>query len=171
VDEYVLDLIDEHTFRMSDFHDTQRGTCRIARPLAHRLSETTQIWTEAIARPAETIAGLLANTPGIKGVTATTPLTQSNSRRSRGSNWNPNRSAASQALPDKCCQLCGKPLNNGGKLCESCRIQFQEESEWLRAGRHRLTALRDIGHDPAHGGAAREKRAAKVGVENRKSAS
>lgn len=171
VDEYVLDLIDGHTFRLTDFHDTRRGICRIGKPLAHRLSETTQTWAEAIARPAETTAGLLANTPGIKGVTSTTPLTQSNRRTSKGSAWNPNRTHANKTHPDRLCQWCGKHLDDGGRLCGSCRIQFHEESEWLRAGRQRLTALRDVGDDPAHGGTAREKRAAKVGAENRKSAS
>jgi hypothetical protein len=55
-------------------------------------------------------------------------------------------------------------------LYQCCWSTFQADREWSAAGRRRLSELRDQGADPAHGGDAGRKRAAKISVENRKSA-
>ena len=167
VDAYVLDLIEGHHFRASDFHDTRSGICRLARPLAHVLSETTLLWRNHLAEPAEIVTRLLARTPGIDIGKVTTPLTQSNRRKAKGSTW-PSKSKKEPRL-DKNCQRCGNRLTDNGKLCMNCRVRFQDDAEWLKAGRERLASMRREGQDPAHGGVAAAKRAAKVGAENRKS--
>lgn len=167
VDAYVLDLIEGHHFRASDFHDTRSGICRIARPLAHVLSETTLMWRNRLAEPAETVTRLLAATPGIDIGKVRTPLTQSNRRKAKGSTW-PSGNKREPRL-SKHCQRCGDPATDSGKLCSRCLGQFKDDAEWLKAGRERLASMRLGGNDPAHGGKAAEKRAAKVGAENRKS--
>lgn len=97
----------------------------------------------------------------------TTPLTQTNRRRAKGSNWS---NSSQQPNLSRNCERCGQPVSDAGKLCKGCRAAFQDKSEWLTAGRSRLAKLREEGEDPAHGGQAGYRRAAKVSAENRKSA-
>ncbi len=167
VDTYVLDLLEGHVFRSSDFTETRAGMCRIAPRLAHQLTNTTTLWHQHLAQPVEAVAGKLADTIRGKVSNLPTPLTQTNRRTAKGSNWsNPSH----QPDIDRNCQQCGQPVADSGKLCDVCRSAFQEQSEWLTAGRSRLAKLREQGKDPAHGGKAGRKRAAKISVENRKSA-
>ncbi len=143
------------------------GTCRIAPRLAHQLITTTTLWHHHLARPAETVARLFAETTRGKVLKLPTPLTQRNRRNAKGSNWsNPSH----QLEISHNCERCGQPVSDAGKLCKVCRSAFQNESEWLTAGRGRLAKLREQGEDPAHGGEAGRKRAAKISVENRQSA-
>ncbi len=166
VDTYVLDLVAGHVFRSSDFTETRAGMCRIAPRLAHQLTNTTTLWHQHLAQPAEVVARKLADTTsGTQD--APTPLTKTNRRHAKGSTWavtNPRSEVARN------CERCGQPVSDNGKLCNVCRSAFQEESEWLTVGRSRLAKLREQGEDPAHSGEARRKRAAKISVENRKSA-
>jgi len=155
VDAYLLDLLEGHRFRANEFHETKSGGCRISRPLAHALSETTTIWRTHLAEPTEAVTRLLAAIPDANVKHLTTPLTQSNRRRAKGSSWT--RSPATVKL-DKNCQRCGTALPHEGKLCVRCRRQFQDDAEWVAVGRARLTQLRHEGVDPAHGGEAGRKR-------------
>jgi CRISPR-associated endonuclease Cas1 len=155
VDAYVLDLLDGHRFRVSDFHETRSGGCRISRPLAHVLSETATTWRSQLAQPAEAITQLLSSEPDAKVKHLTTPLTQSNRRRAKGTSWTPEP----KSLPiSPNCQSCGTQLVSAGKLCEPCRDVFQSTSEWVAIGREELRRMRDTGLDPAHGGEAARKR-------------
>jgi len=166
VDAYVLDLVEGHVFRSSDFTETRTGTCRIAPRLAHQLTNTATLWGKHLAQPAEAVARKLVDSrAGIRRLP--TPLTQTNRRKAKGGSWsNPNR----QRDISRNCERCGQPVSDAGKLCMVCRSEFQEQSEWLTAGRSRLAKLREQGEDPAHGGQAASRRAAKVSEENRKSA-
>jgi CRISPR-associated endonuclease Cas1 len=167
VDAYVLDLLEGHVFQAADFTETRAGTCRIAPRLAHHLTHTSTLWHDHLARPAETIARMLAKTTrrGVRDLI--TPLTQTNRRRAKSSTWTapPHRPTV-----DRICERCGTPITGEAKLCGPCWSRFQEDLEWSTAGRSRLAAMRADGEDPAHGGEAGRKRAAKISSENRKSA-
>jgi CRISPR/Cas system-associated endonuclease Cas1 len=161
VDRYVLDLIEGHVFRASDFTETRLGLCRVGPRLAHHLSATTVRWAEHLAKPAEDIAQLLINHR------VATPLTQSNKRAAKGRSWAP--SEVSLDGLDKVCEQCGETSVHRGKLCAGCWKLFQRDAQWASVGRQRLAVGRLAGSDPAHGGAAGEQRAAKVSIENRRS--
>lgn len=155
VEGHVLDLLDGHRFRASDFHDTRTGNCRIARPLAHALSETTLLWRNHLAEPAERVARILSKTPGSAMPKLTTPLTQSNRRNAKGSSWTGSKTVVRLT---RNCEQCGRPASRSGKLCTKCREQFNANAIWLEAGRAVLASLRESGVDPAHGGEAADKR-------------
>lgn len=155
VDAYLLDLIEGHMFRASDFHETRSGGCRISRPLAHILSETATMWRNHLAEPAEAVTRLLAADPDANIKHLTTPLTQANRRQAKASSWT--GSPATVKL-GKNCEQCGVALIQGGKLCASCWGQFQDNAEWVAVGRAKLVQLRQEGVDPAHGGEAARKR-------------
>ena len=166
VDTYVLDLVEGHVFRRADFNETRAGVCRIAPTLAHQLTNTTTIWHRHLAEPAEQVAHKLVDTARGRASKLTTPLTERNRRTAKGSGWSePNQ----KPRIARNCRRCGKSVSDTGKLCGECRSAFQDESDWLTAGRRRLAKLREEGEDPAHGGEAGTRRAAKISVENRKS--
>jgi CRISPR-associated protein Cas1 len=167
VDNYVLDLLEGHRFRAADFQETRTGGCRIARPLAHRLSETSQIWRECLAAPAEEVAALLGRTPGINAGNPTTPLTQTNRRRVNGSTWAYPKSGI---RPQANCESCGQPVLDSGRLCLPCRVEFQASGDWHQAGRREIAAMRAGGNDPAHGGEAARRRARSISRQNLASA-
>jgi CRISPR-associated endonuclease Cas1 len=64
VDRYLLELLQRRVFRLSDFHETRKGGCRVLRPLTHHLAETTAEWAWLVAPVAEKVAGMLAGAPG-----------------------------------------------------------------------------------------------------------
>jgi len=164
VDRYVFDLLEGHVFRASDFIETRSGVCRVARKLAHQLSTTATQWADHLAKPAEDVAKILVDSDS----TLPTALTQSNRRQSKNSPWRVART--DPKLESRYCTRCGDVTAEEKKLCNDCWEQFQADATWLAAGRERLAALRAEGVDPAHGGAARTKRASKISAENRASA-
>ncbi len=151
VDDYLLNLLDGHQFRASDFHDTRTGNCRIAKPLAHALSETTLMWRNRLAEPAETVARMFSTSPGSVVRNITTPLTQSHRREAQGSSWTGSKTIVRLT---RNCDQCGRSVADKGKLCTKCREQFNANAVWLEAGRAVLASLRESGVDPAHGGEA-----------------
>jgi hypothetical protein len=116
---------------------------------------------EHLARPAEQVAQLPVDDR------LPTPLTQARKRAAQGKNWAP-RKVPLQGL-DSVCRECGDVSSHGGQLCSECLDMFKVKVQWADIGRQRLTTLRTDGVDPAHGGAAREKRGNKVSLENMKS--
>ena len=128
VEEYVLDLIEGHRFRVKDFHETRSGGTRISKSLAHTLSETATTWRNHLAQPAETITKLLARNTDVDVKHLTTPLTQSNRRHAKRALWAP--STEKTRIPNNC-QQCGDPLDSPGKLCGQCWDDFQDKSEWV----------------------------------------
>jgi len=155
VDTYVLDLLEGHRFRATDFHDTRTGNCRIARPLAHALSGTTLIWRNHLAEPAENVVRILSAAPESRVRNYTTPLTQSHRREAEGSSWTGSKTVVRLT---RNCEQCGHSVADKGKLCTKCREQFSANAIWLEAGRAVLASLRESGVDPAHGGEAADKR-------------
>ncbi len=113
------------------------------------------MWRNYLAEPAEAVTRLLAAAPDANVKNLTTPLTQANRRQAKGSSLTGSPSTVELG---KSCQQCGTDLSHGGKLCERCRRQFQDNAEWVAVGRARLTQLRQEGVDPAHGGEAARKR-------------
>jgi hypothetical protein len=164
VDQYVLDLLDGHVFRAIDFTETRQGGCRIGRTLAHRLGETTGAWREALAKPAEDVASLLARSSVRGSDEQTTPLTQSNRRRAHGSNWT--GASKPRPTPAKNCRECGERNLGAGRLCTDCRRQFEANGVWLEVGRGQIAEMRAKGEDPAHGGEAARKRSQNVSRQN-----
>lgn len=153
VDAYVLNLTEGHRFRRKDFHDTRRGGCRLSRPLAHTLTKTVATWRHHLAEPAETATKLLARSPDVAVSNLQTPLTQANRRAAKQSFWT-NPTVGSAPRPGNNCERCGKAAANAAKLCRPCGDRFQDDAEWLAAGREVLATLRSAGDDPAHGGRA-----------------
>jgi hypothetical protein len=165
VERYVLDLLQGHIFQRTDFIDNRHGGCQVGRALTHRLSETTGAWRDALARPTEQVAALLIAASDVRsGAQETTPLTQSNRRRAKGSDWPGAREPA--VKPPGNCDRCGNSVPDSGRLCLTCRSDFQLSGEWHEAGRRQLATMRSRGDDPAHGGAAGQKRSASISRQN-----
>jgi CRISPR-associated protein Cas1 len=82
VDRHLLELMQRRVFRLSDFHETRKGGCRILRPLTHELAETATEWARLIAPVAERVSVMLADALEAKLDRLSTPLT--GSRRAAG---------------------------------------------------------------------------------------
>lgn len=154
VDQYLLDLIGSHTFTRKEFIETPRGVCRLSTTLTHRLAETTTRWFSAVGPVVEAVAKtLLTDTP--------TRLSQNNRRIAHGG---PSMSqTADEVRLDQTCMDCGNQPTPTGHYCADCserrRIEFIPElSERATAY---LARARAEGRDPAHGGAAANKRGTK----------
>lgn len=151
VDRDILDLIAEHKFSRKEFIETHRGVCRLARPIAHRLSETTIRWAAEIAPVVEHIARTL--TPD-----GPTVLTQARRRAAHGGPLDLPPSAATRL--EQACLNCGEPATPNGDYCADCsehrKIDFIPELS-ARATEY-LARARATGNDPAHGGTAATKR-------------
>jgi hypothetical protein len=60
VDAYVLDLLQQRTFKASDFYENGRGNCRLLAPMTHLLAETAPTWGRLVAPIVEQVARTLA---------------------------------------------------------------------------------------------------------------
>lgn len=78
VDEFVLDLLEQRTFRKVEFTETQEGHARLRAPLTHDLAESLPMWAELVAPMAERVAHDLGKAMVGKYQPAT-PLTRSRS--------------------------------------------------------------------------------------------
>ncbi len=74
VEAFVLDLLEQRTFRKVEFTETPDGHCRLKTPLTHELAETMPLWAKAVAPIAETVAHTLGRAMDGKYEPAT-PLT------------------------------------------------------------------------------------------------
>ena len=147
VDGYVLDLLEGHTFRAGDFTETRTGVTRVNPPLTHQLSQTLGLWYDLVAPNIELAIRILT-----KGADKDTHLTQKNRRPvnlTDATKRNP------PALDRTHCLECGAPTTKARKLCDSCRDARRGNARLVR-----LAELREAGDDPAHGGAAAERRGA-----------
>lgn len=169
IDERVLELLQDHHFRASDFAETRRGGCRLTPHLTHWLAETAIEWGRALAPHAEHVARQLAATPGIRIDRIPTPLTGEN--RSLGRPPRPKKPASQGGRRPNCCERCGTPLKKGRRFCEPCLglLQNSHLKEMVGRAHEQLATLRHEGVDPAHGGEAASKRGESVAVNNRKS--
>jgi CRISPR-associated endonuclease Cas1 len=160
VDDTVLNLLEDRTFRAGDFFETRRGVCRVLAPLTHELARTTTIWSRLVAPLVESIAKSLAAAPNSRVNRLPTPLTQTNRSAGREA---PRRRGRPTAVPTptlrrRACVECGAPVALHRQYCEVCRpdiVGFQA------AGSEALARLRGDGRDPAHGGEVARIRGAK----------
>jgi hypothetical protein len=161
---WVIDLLENRTFRRSDFFETREGACRIMPPLTKLLAETAPRWAAAVAPIAEWLAGDLfaerQKRTGRSSRPLPTPLTQAN--RSAGREGVRVRSSTGNrpkrtALP-KTCVVCGADLRKDQRrYCGSCRpVQALEA---VSKAHEMLRTRRLAGDDPAHGGEAARRRA------------
>jgi hypothetical protein len=164
VDAWVLDLLERRRFRLSDFQETPKGTCRVRPPLSHELAETLPSWATKVAPIAERVAKMLGETPGSRVVRVPTPLTQESRRAAqewKGAHKNQRREAPRTRVPKFRCKGCGKALSNKDRTyCNACLPAFEARQQGVLAGygQEVLARLRAEGKDPAHGGDAARKR-------------
>ena len=158
VDQWVLRKLAGHHFRASDFVDTRRGICRLAPRTAHWLAETTHLWAGAVGRHAETVAQMLADTPGIKLDRIPTPITGTSRSISRPRRRRQNRAVSQESY----CHSCGQEVESERALCDGCIEESREEriDRYVSSAHRELQIRRDQGDDPAHGGGAGAERGA-----------
>jgi CRISPR-associated endonuclease Cas1 len=113
VDAYVIELLEGHTFRRADFHETDDGHCRILPPLTHRLADSLERWRTLVAPFAEQVAHTLADASPYP-VPKPTPLTAT-------------RRGARARIPKRIsrplgtvCQDCGAPIDRQRHYCPEC---------------------------------------------------
>jgi len=80
VEECVLDLAVQRSFRKADFTETSDGNCRLLAPLTHELASMMPIWAQRLAPIAEKVAHSLGQAMAGKYV-AVTPLTRKSHRQ------------------------------------------------------------------------------------------
>ena len=166
VDRYLLAFLRDRVFRAGDFHETQRGSCRLLAPLTHELAETLPAWRELIAPVAERVASLLLEREPIVPQLPT-PLTQRNRRADRARRHN---HATAQQTPlakpprlERRCKRCGGELPRCDRTyCDECLPLYQRDryDAFIAAGRETFEMKRAKGIDPSHGGTAAERRGA-----------
>jgi CRISPR-associated endonuclease Cas1 len=174
VDRYLLQLLQQRVFRLGDFHETRKGSCRILRPLTHQLAETAVEWARLIAPVPEKVAEMLSDASGAKLDRLPTPLT--GSRRSAGRRRIREKQLASvksvRALP-RTCRQCGGEIPGGKRAyCESCLriLQAEQHGVFQASGLEVLQQLKAEGLDPTHGGKAAVRRGAAIAERKRQAA-
>jgi len=123
VDAYVLELLDQRTFRACDFAETRSGVCRVLAPLTHELAESASRWSPAVGTIAEQVAAALAKMSDGKVRRVSTPITQRSRaaavRQSFGREA-PKLARARKLTPT--CRSCGAPTPRRDYLyCDECR--------------------------------------------------
>jgi CRISPR-associated endonuclease Cas1 len=163
VDRYLLALLRDRVFRASDFHETQRGNCRLLAPLTHELAGTLPAWRQLVAPVAEQVASLLLQrAPSVEKLP--TPLTEGNRRADRARRRG--RTAATEKQPpvpqpERRCKRCGGRLPARERTyCDDCLPHYQRDryDAFIAAGRETFVRRRESGIDPSHGGDAANRR-------------
>jgi CRISPR-associated endonuclease Cas1 len=149
VDTYLLELVQNRTFRRSDFAETPRGICRISLPLSHELAETAPHWAAAIAPAAEAAARLLAHSEASRVAKVSTPLTGRNRLARYGSE--PRLPRLKTPTMNGTCKDCGGLLPRRGRVyCDDCLPTNSQRGSGLSA----TEWTQRKGHDPTHGATA-----------------
>ncbi len=165
VERHVLQLLAVRHFRAGDFHETRQGVCRVLAPLTHEFSERLPSYAREVAKHAERIAHLLAqSSPG--KVELRTPLTRSNTTRQqvRGRR-SAQRQSADDLMPRPTCRMCGTLLAEPKRqLCAACWPVARAKLAADRAtvGNAALAAMRAAGEDPTNSESAAAKRSASL---------
>lgn len=128
IDAYLLDLLDGHVFRRSDFHETDDGHCRLLAPLTHRLAETLPQWHAAVAPWAEAVTHTLADAsphPVRKGTPLTSATRRSNATQAAQSRRRepprPRTAPKTKRTTPPGCEDCGQPLtSHPRRYCATC---------------------------------------------------
>jgi len=154
-DGYLLKLINSHTFRRRDFHETETGVCRLVPPLTHHLAEILPLLRREVAPIVERTARALS------GKNLPTHLTQDNRRavhNPRGRAFEEIRIAT--PLPPPACRSCGQVLGNRGRvLCDECLAEQRSAhlAVLVQTGPAAVARLRAEGRDPLRTPAVRRR--------------
>jgi len=129
-DALVLELLDQRTFRASDFAETRAGVCRVLAPLTHELAESASRWSKTAGAVAEQVAADLSKTSEGRVRRVSTPLTQRSRaaavRQSYGHEA-PKPSQSRKVAPT--CRSCGAPTPRQGYLyCNRCRPERKAQA-------------------------------------------
>jgi CRISPR-associated protein Cas1 len=174
VDRYILNLIDTTAFAARDFREDRKGQVWVTTRLARHIAETCPLWAQELAPVAEHVAKTLAATRE-SPLSAPTLLTQearragrNSVRRRRHTPVKPTRPA-----PPRICRECGTALDRRDRTyCNACLPEARDEQRlgFAASGPAALARLRKAGSDPAHGGAAANRRAATMRKQQRERA-
>jgi hypothetical protein len=156
VEEFVLSLLAERTFRKVDFHEDASGAVRLGIDLRHNLALTTQTWAKAAAPWAEEVVHILARS--VEGrYEPSAPLTGAKRRRAaaevkaRKSTMARQRGLQRGAKPPPepvtaalfaTCKACGAQLPSGRRriYCSNCRDAAPGQAPSQRRQRGRAIA-------------------------------
>jgi CRISPR-associated endonuclease Cas1 len=172
VDRYLLELLDERTFRLADFTETRKGVCRVLAPVSHRLAESTTTWASLLGPVVEGVVRLLGKATGASE-RIPTPLTNANrsaAQTGKKRTVSPGQMTLRTAARAKTCRSCGSLLEESKRrYCYACWPEKQEETEKIFkvAGPAALAKLRAEGRDPAHTEKAKGKVGKSVSEERR----
>ncbi len=150
VDRYVLRLLGERAFSITDFYETRQGVCRVTPPLTGSLALTSRDWGRAVGRVAEDVARLLGDQGRDSDRPVPTPVTGRTRWAGRGGAKDP-PSDDPVALIGRRCTWCGKPVTRVGRTCGgSCDAAraAQDRSAFIASGSRRLRDLRARGLEP-----------------------
>ena len=166
VDEFVLKLVRERTFRAGDFRQDRRGAVKVLAPLTHELAETMPIWRARLAPVVERVALMIASGPDSRVTRRPTLLTDTNRSRGRDDRRVGRRGAPSSRVRIAAtCRACGGAVPaRGREYCDSClpaRLQDQRATV-MEAASAALIRARAEGSDRSHGGSSATSRGAKV---------
>jgi CRISPR-associated endonuclease Cas1 len=169
VDRWLYEWLSQTHFAANDFFEARDGTMRVVAPITAELTATAPGWANAVAPYAERVAAVLLG----RAMQLPTPLTESNRRDGRKRVHGKRDSAGAppikpvhdtqQAL--RACLECGQILEGRRrKFCsDECRLDHRREVQipmFAMSGPEALAKRRAQGIDPAHGGKAKDKRAA-----------
>jgi CRISPR-associated endonuclease Cas1 len=157
VEAFVLDLIEQRTFKKSEFTETPDGHVRLLAPLTHELAETMPRWARSLAPWAEKVAHLLGAAMEGK-YQAVTPLTRARTkdaqavvkvrktvlRQVAASSVSRQRPASEPArLPLWSCPACGGAVTNPKHVrCDSCIEADPRQAPEVRGRRGAAIAAR-----------------------------
>ena len=128
VDAFLLDWLKQSPLRREWFFEERNGNCRLMSSLASRLSETTQIWRQALAPYAEGLARALwsMRSKSARSRGFATRLTQSRKREAKGV-FGQAPAKPSTAFPAGC-RICGVSIKSGFKYCRACLPTISREN-------------------------------------------
>jgi CRISPR-associated endonuclease Cas1 len=162
VEEFVVSLLAERTFRKTDFHEHANGAVRLGIDLRHSLALTMETWAKAAAPWAEEVVHILgASMDGRYAPSA--PLTGAKRRqaaaevKARKSTMARQRGVQRGAKPPAqavtaalfaTCKACGAPLPRGRRrvYCSTCRdaAPGQAPSQRRQRGRSIAAARKEL---------------------------
>jgi CRISPR-associated protein Cas1 len=157
VDGFVLDLVEQRTFRKTDFVETTDGHVRLRSPFTHELAETMPRWAQSLAPIAEHVAHAFGRAMDGK-YQPVTPLTRGRTRAAQAvvkarkaaaitaatSTAGRQRPTARPATrPTWTCPSCGAAVANHRHVrCEACIAADPRQAAEVRGRRGAAIAAR-----------------------------
>jgi hypothetical protein len=137
---------------------------------AHELAEQLTSYARAVAKPAETVAHLLADTHP-SPISLRTPFSRANSANRQVPGRRPaNRKPIASPAPTGSCRACGITLSDKSRqLCPTCWPVTRNKiaDERVKAANASLAAMRAAGTDPTNTPSAAAKRSASLSSRKR----